>query len=142
MIFDSSQASYLSGAGALYDIAGALALGRGFLAISSAEMMGQASTGWGMNPQQLKVYAEQKYDARFGTALLAIGFLLQALSSLGERDGSGEAVLTLIPLIPVAVAYFYFRYSTTKRFAEAALETVAVYTPAERRERLERAFPK
>lgn len=79
-------------AGLVYDIVGAIVLAKG-IATGRTEVLAQQARNYGQfstgNLALFSALDEQRNDARFGLWLLAIGFLLQLLTSLGFQEDLG-----------------------------------------------------
>jgi hypothetical protein len=125
MKIDVAQISWLWLIGAWYDIFGAVLLARSSLAVASNQLLTQSSSGWGgFSAPLLRMFCEQKIDARFATFLLVFGFLLQALAALGVNSrGAAVTVILFVPL-PVSLLFYFLRRShLTARHIRAALKT-------------------
>src|SRR5687768_18368613 len=90
-------------AGLLFDICGAIVLGRGIFFNSLINIAEQSDTHWDFNPQLRLALCEQRVDALFRLPLLVIGFALQAWGSTSAIQsislaGSGLGVLTMVVL--------------------------------------------
>ncbi|WP_346891457.1 hypothetical protein [uncultured Roseibium sp.] len=93
--------NYLSGAGLVWDIAGAYLLGRGLLVADKA-IMDLAKTKWSFSASILRSECEHRLDTKFGLGLLIFGFLIQALASawvnLDLASATWLAFLVVVPL--------------------------------------------
>lgn len=69
--------------GIVYDIAGAGLLAWALALTRDEILIAQARTQWDRNEAVLATLMEQRHDARFGVALLTLGFALQLLAALG-----------------------------------------------------------
>ena len=85
--YDVSQLSELSALGVTCDIVGALVIARGLVLQRSNAIRSAASPMWDGNLALPKGLIEQRIDARYGTLLLVIGFVLQLGSALGLTVG-------------------------------------------------------
>ena len=75
------QANWVNVAGLIYDIAGAILLGRAVVFNTKEKIFQQVSTSWDYNKQKIPVVVEGRIDAVVGLTLLVTGFLLQGASA-------------------------------------------------------------
>jgi hypothetical protein len=101
LLRDPSQVAWLAADGIAFDILGALILSRSFIWARPRDLGEQAvGTSWAGNDRLLRALAEQQTDACWGAALLVLGFVLQAASSVGVQISWAESLLlALLALI-------------------------------------------
>ena len=76
-----TNANFVNVTGLMFDIAGAIYLGRAVVLNSKEKIAQQVATAWNYNRNLIPAVVEQRIDGIFGLALLVIGFGLQAASS-------------------------------------------------------------
>jgi hypothetical protein len=124
MTFDVNQAVWLSVLGALYDIAGAYLLSKALFIVKPKGLLMQASSGYGgFSAHILRMFCEQKVDARFGLGLLIGGFILQALSSAGVKVNFLWALVLMLPGIAVFAWYQFGSHGLVRGEVQGALQT-------------------
>ncbi len=100
--------NYLSGAGLVWDIAGAYLLGRG-LWVTDRSILDLASSGYGITLPILRSSCEQRIDTKFGLWMLITGFAIQAVSSIWLKVdfalATWVALSVGLPLIWMAAHY-------------------------------------
>ncbi len=99
--FSQSNSSPLAAAGAIWDLVGAFYLAKALIFNPDQSMRRQAGAYWDISIPLLRSLCEQRIDARFGIAMLMIGFLLQLLGSMGIKADWPVDILLLLPLIMV-----------------------------------------
>src|SRR4051812_42835894 len=80
---DLGHAQWLAVAGVVYDIVGALMLARALMWSRPQDLAAQTEPRWAGNADLLKALCEQTNDAKWGSCLFVLGFVLQAASSAG-----------------------------------------------------------
>jgi hypothetical protein len=94
--------NYLSGAGLVWDIAGAYLLARG-LWVNDRSIFDLAASGWGFTSAIVRSGCEHRLDTKFGLWLLIGGFGIQAVSSvLVKVDFEFSMWIALLVVLPLS----------------------------------------
>lgn len=97
----------LTPCGLIFDAIGVSLLGYAFFMKSKEAIIQEAGTYWNSNPYVLRSIVATKFDGIFGSALLLIGFIYQALGYAGVQL-SELAVASYIALTISILGYFSF----------------------------------
>src|SRR5688500_467594 len=100
VFFDENKLSWLPAVGILFDLVGAAMIARAIAFTRDRMVRAQAVPHFDLSPPLLRGLIEMRYDARWGLAYLALGFLLQLFSSVGVSADHSAAWL----LVAVGVA--------------------------------------
>lgn len=116
--WNSNAISWLSAAGIMWDLSGAIALARGFFFNTDEQLGRQFGSYYGANPSAYRAFFEQRLDTKFGLSQLLFGFLLQFFAACGISTVWSTALLFAAPIAP---AWFVF---ITNRTIWAAVDAV------------------
>lgn len=100
--------------GLIHDVAGAMILVRAIAFARDKIINAQAGTYWGGNNALLRALCEQRYDARWGLALIVTGFLWQIVAQILSSAGYLFEI-SLISLVASPIAYLAFREKSVAR---------------------------
>lgn len=100
--------------GLIHDVAGAMILVRAIAFARDKIINAQAGTYWGGNNALLRALCEQRYDARWGLALIVTGFLWQIVAQILSSTAY-LLEISLISLVASPIAYLAFREKSVAR---------------------------
>lgn len=103
--------------GLVHDVAGAIILVRAIAFANDKIINAQAGTYYGGNNALLRALCEQRYDARWGLALIVIGFLWQIAAQL-ISSAAYIFEISLISLVAGPISYFAYRANLVTRKTE------------------------
>ena len=105
--------------GLIYDAVGILVLGIPFVTKSLDTVLEEAGTSWDYSPPIARSQVLQRLDTRIGTALLVVGFLLQAGAQICHQvPFSVGATLLLLLVLTISIYYAALRPRLRERHLE------------------------
>jgi hypothetical protein len=117
------EANYVNLAGLIYDIVGAVLLGRAVIFNSKEKIAQQVGTAWGYNKHLIPVVVEGRIDAAVGLVVLTTGFVLQAISLFCPGNAAVTLVLVVVLAI-VMVLYILGLSHMVQRQSKAVIEFI------------------
>ena len=122
---DLTHAQWLAVAGVLYDIVGALMLARALMWARPQDLAAQTESRWAGNADLLKALCEQTNDAKWGSFLFILGFVLQAASSAGVILNPIALPILGILLLMLITGYWFWRPRTVRASYMRAVDALA-----------------
>jgi hypothetical protein len=136
---DLSHAQWLAVAGVAYDIVGALMLARALMWARPQDLAAQTESRWAGNADLLKALCEQTNDAKWGSILFVLGFVLQAASSAGVKLDLVCLLMLGVLLLAVIICYLFGRPRMVRASYMRAIDALA--GDAEDKRIMREAFP-
>ena len=103
--------------GLIFDIIGVLILARALALPSDEQLLMLSGTYLNGNRGLFVAFVEQRHDARFGLAIVVLGFVLQAIGAAGlqfPNRAIGWIIAVLVLLVTLA-GYFFCRKAAGRR---------------------------